>query len=291
MATPTKSFLRTIKEFQSIVLIELDTYTAGVTEIELSIEGNSILSTIFVSALTPGSSVLVEYYDAMTGQSEGEFYALASHPVILAPLTTNRLTVTRIHNRPIARVTVIGTVRFSLYATVVSSFASDLDAALQFEGEYVNLARHKGMPIAAYETTTDEWSFLRTTSGRLQVDVPNVIQTTQQLINKVLTGQSLVALPSTTYTHIDYTVPASKQLFIAGARGYSDSWTNWELSVNGVTLIQQRNNQIRPDVDIKMPAPYRLIAGDQLIISATNVSDYANNSIIKTYFYAAEEDI
>jgi hypothetical protein len=291
MATPSKSFLRTIKEFQSIVAVELGTYTTSTVDIEMAIEGNSILSTLFVSAMTPGSSITVEYYDAMTGQSEGEYFPLAAHPVVIAPPVTNRLTVTRIHNRPVARITIVGTVRFSLYVTVVSSFATDLDAALQFEGDYINLARHKGMPIAAYETTTDEWSFLRTTSGRLQVDVPNVIQTTQQLINKVLTGQSLVALPATTYNHIDYTVPASKQLFIAGARGYSDSWTNWEMIVNGVTLVQQRNNQIRPDVDIKMPAPYRLVAGDQLIINATNVSDYNNNSIIKTYFYGAEEDI
>lgn len=285
------AFLRRLAEFDSAGIVELQTLTDTILDIETLIEGNSILSTVFLSAVSVGGSLLVEYYDDTLGRHEGEFYSLNSHKLLTTPLQVDRLTVTRIHNKPKARITVIGTCRFSVYLTVISSFASDLDAALQFEGDLVDVNRDKGMPITAYETTTNEWSFLRTLNGRLQVDVPNVIQTTQQLINKRLFKLTSPAIPATENLDIMYTVPLNKKLYLAGGKGWSDSWASWEILIDDVVYDYAHNNQVNPQVTLGLPAPMALVAGQVLKIKTKNVGNYLTNSIIKTFFYGAEEDV
>lgn len=285
------AFLRRLAEFDSAGIVELQTLTDTILDIETLIEGNSILSTVFLSSVSVGGSLLVEYYDDTLGGHEGETYALNAHKLLTAPLQVDRLTVTRIHNKPKARITIIGTCRFSVYLTVVSSFASDLDAALQFEGDLVDVNRDNGMPITAYETTTNEWSFLRTLNGRLQVDVPNVIQTTQQLINKRLYKLTYPALPNTENEDIIYTVPTNKKLYLSGGKGWSDSWASWELLIDDVVYDYAHNNQVSPQVTLGLPAPMALVAGQVLKIKTKNVGNYLTNSIIKTFFYGAEEDV
>ncbi len=263
-------------------------YDAGIYEIDTLIEGNSILSTVFISAMAPASSLLVEYYDAQTGELEGEYYFLTAHPLLTIPQITNRKTVTRIHNRPKCKITIVGQVRFSVYITVIQSSASDLDASLHFEGDTVLLDRDKGLPISLFDPIQNTWVFPRSIDGRLLVSMQQPLQLT---INKILTGESLISLPATPYTHIDYDVPVNKRLYFLGAKGYSDSWANWELFINDTLILQKRNNQITPDIDIKLPSIYTLTAGDNIKIKATNVNYYLENSIIKTYLYGHEETV
>lgn len=288
--------VRRLSEYESLTFLELETRGPGTYIEEASIEGNSILSTVFVSSADPGASVLVDYFDVTTGAAEGEEYLLDSHPVLTSGPQDSRITVTRTHNKPRMRAVVTGgNVRFSVYITVVSSFASDLDAALQLEGEAVDFAKDQGMPIAALEATTNEWVFLRTLNGRLQVDVPGVLQVTQQTINFRRYNQTLALAPTTPTTHIDYTVPVGKKLYWNGGKGSADGWVKWTVDIDqGSGLVRwgtSRNAFDEPDVNLHPGSPLILTAGHRIMVQVENIGDFGNTTEVETWIFGALEDV
>ncbi len=185
-----KAFLRTLHEYESDSVLPLVSRSPGVYEQELLIRGNSLLATVFVDGADPGATVKVEWWDATTGKDLGEEFILGEHDVLTSG-GVSRKTITRIHDKPTLRATVAGgNATFSVYVTVVSAFASDLDSALKLHDTAVQVSRDKGIPIAAWDTSDDNWKFLRTKNGRLQVDVQTVVspqQPIQRVDTKVIT--------------------------------------------------------------------------------------------------------
>lgn len=171
--------VRRLDEFQSLELFQLRepasnnliSRAPGVYEINTRIQGNSLLSTLYVHSLDAGASVLVEYVESTTGEIQGELFPLTSHPVqTAAGNPPSRILVTRIHNKPVCRATVIGgNASFGVYATVVGSDATDIDSALQLEGAPFAPTTHKGIPIAGVDESGD-WKFARfTDTGELKI--------------------------------------------------------------------------------------------------------------------------
>jgi hypothetical protein len=200
--------------------------------------------------------------------------------------------VTRIHNKPNLRVTVTGgNARFSVYVTVVESFASDLDSALQYEGETVNIDNDKGMPIAAFEQTTSAWSFLRTNNGRLQIDVPGVLQTTQQLINFRRYNATLAAVPGTEYEHVNFVVPPGKRLFFLAGHGSADGTVQWIVEIDGFRWAGRRSTYDSRDVNLSIGSPVTLEEGQRIVAVAKNLSPYGRPCEIETWIYGALEDV
>lgn len=158
-------------EFQSGELFELDPTTLGTprapgtyTQVGETV-GNSILSSVFIESIDPGATLKINYYDTTTGAQVGERFDLNGHDLItdaVAPLTTLRILVTRIHHRVVAEAIVTGgNIKFSLYATVVSSTASDLDQALIRDGDTWLPTITKALPIACLNEMTGEMEFIR----------------------------------------------------------------------------------------------------------------------------------
>ena len=284
-------FLRRIKEFDTVTPLPLETRGPGTYEVKFLVEGNSILSTIFVSGMDPGTTVSASYWDSTTGSDVGEEFPLVDHRPLTAP-GHDRLTVTRIHNKPNLRVTVTGgNARFGVYVTVVASFASDLDSALQFEGELVNILRDKGMPITAYEETTDTWSFLRTKDGRLQIDVPGVLQTTQQLINFRRYNATLTADPGTEYQHVNFVVPPGKRFFFLAGHGSADGTVQWIVEIDGFRWNGKRSTYDNRDVNLFLGSPVALDEGQSIVVVAKNLSPYSRPCEIETWIFGALEDV
>lgn len=285
------SYVRRLKAFDSATPFDLQDRAPGVYEYEFLVEGNSILSTVFIESADVGATLLVEYYDTTTGKEVGEVYNLASHR-LMSVFGDDRLTVTRIHNKPTAKCTVLGgNIKFSVYITVIESFASDLDAALQYEGDTVDINRDKGMPITAFETSTGLWGFLRTLNGKLQVDVPGVLQTTQQLINKRLYNASLAAIKDDVITHIDYTIPVGKQLYLLSGIGTSNGFAVWRMSIDNVSFMTKRNSYDDRNVELEFKSPLLLTSGQRIIITAQNKNLTSLTSEIETWLYGAEESV
>lgn len=197
--------------YETRAIIPLDAYSPGVYEQPLHIEGNSILSSVYFKS-GPGS-VKVDYYDTTTGQDDGEEFALDSHDLISAP-TTNRILVTRVHNKPVARITVTGgTATFGIYITVVASFASDLDSALVRDGQLADLVTDKSLVAGTYDALSGQFKFLRSINGRLLVDA-SIGNVSTEIIEHVT-----LTLANTEYS---YTLPANTAAFMVKSQSGHD---------------------------------------------------------------------
>lgn len=184
--------------YETKAVVPLDTYPVGVTLQPLHVEGNSLLSSVFYKS--GSGTVLVEYYDTTTGEGFGEEYELGAHAPVSA-FGTNRVLFTRLHNKPVARITVTGgSVEFGVYITVVASFASELDSALIFDGQTADLLRDKGLVAGTYDDITGEFKLLRSTNGRLLVDATFSSVTTETVEHVTLTNAN---------TEYSYTFPAN----------------------------------------------------------------------------------
>jgi len=164
-----------LNQYQTQTLFPLESRAAGTYTRKMLVEGNSLLSSVFIESGDPGASVEVKYYDFTTGTIASERYDLTdSHPVISvndSPITDRRL-VSRIHNKPVVEAIVTGgSVKFGLYVTVVASFATDLDSALQLDGEVANVLVDKGMPFMCYDEAQNKFHFVRCENGVIPVGI------------------------------------------------------------------------------------------------------------------------
>lgn len=284
--------VRVLRIFQTDKPLPLQERAVGTYEIPLLIESNSILSSVYVQALDPGATVDARYVETTTGDRTGELVELDEHPLLAVAGVTSKLTVTRIHNKPRLVVNVAGgNATFGVYLTPVSSFASDLDAALHFEEEAVRLDRDKGIPITTYDETNGVWRFLRSNeNGRLEVDVPGVLQVTQALINTRLYAATVALAAGSEIQHINYTVPAGKTFTLLGGQGFSDGWAQWRVYLNTAILTTRWNQYDIPQIPLSLSAPLELTAGDVLEVWAKNRSPELNTNNVETWIYGSEVD-
>jgi len=177
--------------FQTQTLIPLENRPADTYERKMLIEGNSILSSLFIESMDPGASIKVNYWDTSAGSDATERYELNGHNLVStgAPIT-DRVLVTKIHNKPNVEVIVSGgSVKFGIYVTVVTDFASDIDSALVLDATAFQALIDKGMVVAGLDRTNDVLRFLSVdANGNLQfafegVGTPTVANVTMASAN------------------------------------------------------------------------------------------------------------
>ena len=194
-------------------LLPLETRGAGTFLVDLLIEGNSLLSTVFVKSIS--GTVKTNYFESTTGRDFSERKDLPSHPLISAINTTDpsKITVTPFHNSPQLEVIVTGTAEFSVFATVVNTFASDLDAALQFDGETHEPTVDKGLPAMCLDEATGLLNFLRCSGGGLVI-APNPSSPSESGDPKYLDGSTLTT-PGSEQTLATEAVTAGKTRLVS----------------------------------------------------------------------------
>ena len=207
-----------LNQFQTQILLPLETRAAGVYTREMLVEGNSLLSSVFVESGDVGASVEVKYFDFTTGTISTERYDLSDpHPVIPASSSpiTDRRSITKIHNKPVVEATVVGgNVKFGVYGTVVSAFASDLDAALLLDGADFDSGTNKGLPVMCYDEVLQKAFVLRCENGVIPVGI-------SEAGDEIHLRYSGVSTPGIEQTLILDTVPVGKErkmtkLYITG---------------------------------------------------------------------------
>ena len=199
-------------EFETKTLMELDTRAAGTYRAKLMIRCNSLLSSIYIKSADAGATVKVNYFDTTTGSElTAERYDLLSHDLYDDSNVgeTHRILVTRIHNKPQIEVIVTGgNVEFGVYGTAVSTFASDLDSAIVFDGSSFVSTVNKAMPVACLDRDTDTLHFMPCKDGKLWVtgDVSISRVTDPDIAN--------LAMPSADPTSYSHTFPADTRRYI-----------------------------------------------------------------------------
>lgn len=167
-ATQTTVFLG---EFETKTALELETRGPGTYYVKLMVRCNSLLSSVYIKANPGGGSVKANYFDTTTGdESSPERYNLTGHDPLAVAGVTNRVLVTKIHNKPILEVVVTGgSVEFGVYITAVSTTASDVDSSLIRDGDTFVYADNRALPAGTLGTDGKLY-FLRSNMGVLSVD-------------------------------------------------------------------------------------------------------------------------
>jgi hypothetical protein len=206
-----------LDEYASGELFELNPATGtrgpGTYTQLAEIKGNSILSSIFLQSIDPGATLKINYYDRTTGAAL-ERYELTGHDLIddsVSPFTTVRILVTRIHHQVYAEAVITGgLVKFGLYATVVSSTASDLDSALKKDGTLVDLLTDKGLPAMGLGDD-EEFHFIPIEGGAVKI-------TGNISVSELTASKKVKITLGPADTEFPYTFPAGTRKILLKAR-------------------------------------------------------------------------
>lgn len=286
------NFTRTRHEFHNDTVFSLDTLGPGEYFANMLIKGNSILSTLTVTAIDPGATLEVQYIEFTTQQARdaGQEIFLEAHDTVDDTTTlpfVDKITITRIHSTPRIRVVVTGgNATFEVHNTVVQSFASDLDAALVQEDEAFVPDRTKGIPIAGYDPADGAMNLVRVVDGVLQVS------SSDEVINKRLYNESISLSPSVTYTeHINYTVPAGKRFRWIAGFGSGNNNGKWRVTIDGSTYLIKRNAFDQPNVELALQRGLSVSAGQNIVVEVRNANEYNTAGDYETGIYGIEETI
>lgn len=266
-------------QYESKAIVPLGTRSVGVFDQKLAIAGNSLLSSVFVESLDPGASVVVEYYDFSTGYDAGEEYPLGSHDPVSTAITTNRLLISNLHDKPVVRCTVIGgNVRFGVYATVVVTSATDIDNALQREGDTVSLSLDKGMPVMVFDETNNVWRFARGEDGIQDVRVVGNISIGEPG-SPLFVDASTITTPGTEQTLTTYTVPALKTANLLSVQVVCRQECTFQIYGDTALIGSGRTGAAVPNVNFTYRVARSFIAGKIIEVKATARSGSAASSI------------
>lgn len=275
-----------LARFDSQFIFPRRVYAPGEYRVPIVAAGNSLLSSLFVPALDVGASLEVRYVQSTAGQPETEETFVVEHRTITAPATqADQTLATKIHDKAVAIATVTGgNVTFGVRATVVDQFATDLDAALKFDGQAVNLLRDKGLPIAALDELTGQWRFVLADDGGLRVSGAFALQG----VNKTLSGFAAVA-PSVTEELISYTVPPGQSFTLLSGMGSALGDMRFVVLVDGVEILRAFNSFFDRNVKLSLDNPLRLTAGQVLKVEATGRSVFGTTNEANAFLYGSEE--
>lgn len=248
--------------FETLTVIPLATYGVGVFERKLFPQGNSLLSTLFVKA-SAGSTVLVEYYEATTGEDDGEDTLLEAHTTP-APGLADKIIVNKIHNKPRVRVTITGAAAtIGVYATVVSSFASDVDSSLFKDNSTANLALDLGSQGVIYDPVLGKHFFTRGSNGVQDVNVTNVVTVTG---DTKIEGIKTVGTPGIFQDLVSITVPVGKQWYLYCSKIACNIDGIFELSIDGTMIGSGYTNAAAPNVNYIFCLPHKVLAGSLVVL-------------------------
>ncbi len=257
---------RRLALYESAAIVPIRTFAPGVYFQKIHSEGNSLLSTVFLQSRDLGASISVRYYDAGVGEDLGEQIELAVHNTLSTPLSSDRITVARLHNKPVVELTVTGgNVTAGVFLTVVASFVTDLDQALQLDASTVNLLSDKGMPAMLYDQTQNKFFFLRGEGGVLPVSF-------SEAGDPVHLASQALTTPNVTQDLITDTVPVGKtrklnQAFVACRQ--SGSYT---ITLDGVIIGSGRTGPANPNSIFTWNPRVSALAGQELKISFLQIS-------------------
>jgi hypothetical protein len=145
-------------EFNSAPLFTLRPRSSQTYQRIIEVKGNSLLSSVYVKSIDPGTTIQVNYFDTTTGASFGERFDLDSHDLVddTAAGETFRIVVTRVHRRVVCEMIITGgSAEVSVFATVISSFMAS--TAQEITGEVSTSGLKNGGRISEVTIDSSAW--------------------------------------------------------------------------------------------------------------------------------------
>lgn len=275
-----------VKEFETQTLFPLREVGPGTYYVPLQIEGNSILSSLLVTAVSPDASISVNYFQTTTGDESFERSPLVNHVTKTSgSAQADTIIVARVHLKPVCEIIISGgTVTFGLMVTMVSAFASDIESSL-FKDGYMVMGTERGIPLMTIDDVSGQMKFMRSKAGTL-------------IVSDEKQG-SPVHL-----THADTLEPNERRLILANQQFdkslrmsqftvVSSSDYRVTVQVNGSLALSTRTNKYQPQSN-QMLDPYKIAPKNSLVtIEAHRLSAEDDGSLdvyLRGYEFISEEE-
>lgn len=263
-----------LQNFQTYALYERAVTAISEIRQPLLIEGNSILSSVFVHAMDPGASLTIRYFETTTGDVTNERSELAEHLVITPGMLdstyglTSKITVTTIHNKPNLEIFVTGgNVDFGIYATVVSSFAVNLDGSLVYDNQLADLTKNKAIVVAGLDEN-GRFQMLQLSNGKLVVDA-NIVSTGAGT-PLFQSGSFASAASGSEETIFSYTVPTGKTLSIENITASGNNVSTFTVWVDGSSIAAKRTHFCDLNTTFELAGKLKLVAGQAVVLKGVH---------------------
>lgn len=252
--------------YETKAVVEVQTFTPGTYTFPLHVEGNSLLSTVYVQSAS--GSVKVNYWDFGPGGADfpGERFDLSGHPSIATSDFTDRILVTNLHNKPRIEIIVTGgPVTLGVYITVIATFASDLDASLHLDMDPADLDKDKGLAVMCYDEEANVFDFIRCKDGGIVV-TPSGGAEGEHYYKR----GNIAASPGNVVTVLTDTVPLAtvrklKSVFVTA---YNDG--QYSLQIDGVEIAAGLISAVEHNLPFKFDPPYPISAGALIELKYTS---------------------
>ena len=270
-----------LREYQTNHLCLVDTRAPETYFRAMLTEGNSLLSSVFIESLDVGASLEVNYWDSSAANPDVERYDLASHGILGTAGTYRRL-ITKIHNKPnIECIVRNGNVRFGVYVTVVSSFASDTDSSLIYDGQSSQPSNDKGMIVAGLHEDSGTLQFFRISDNGLLVDIGGSVSGLFNVVSNRITGTALVDKDDTVIL-FDQLITTDTFLFECLVGG--DGMGLFKFYVNSSDWGEIRNAYQERQTKFNFGGK-TLVNGDRVKVTAKNVNITDDQANLFAYLY------
>ncbi len=255
-----------LREKESNTLFELRTYTPNTYELLIQPNDNSLLSSLLVLELDPGASVTVNYWQTTSGREGEERTDLVGHETVTTTSTqASQVLVTRIHNKVFAEVIVAGgNARFGIFGTAVSSFATDLEAALKKDEQDSDLAIDRGIPLVVLDPNTGKWQIWEGEDG---VPAVRLLGDVQVSLASVTTPSIINATLPDNVTEVALTIPLGTRRFSVKTRSGAPMRMAFSLggtSLSYVTTACYELENIDATASLMLYACSQRVSGDVL---------------------------
>lgn len=219
-----------LKNGDSGVVHILGTYAPGNYTVQIQPNGNSLLSSLLVTSVSGGASVQLNYWQTTSADEFGERTNLSGHsPISTASTSADQVLVTRIHNKVFAELVVTGgSVVCGVYVTVVSMFASDLEAALKKNLDPLD-PTDRGLPAMALDEF-NRFTFIPLVNGKVPVEATLNLTPGTPLSFR---GEALSVPTSVTTQILEYTVPTGKRLTLHRVDFGGNNIAEYSVTVSG----------------------------------------------------------
>lgn len=263
--------LAQINEFQTIALFELSSRGPGTYRIPLQVKGNSILSSLLVTAVDVGTTVKINYYQTTSGSSVNERSELLGHKIkAVASEEADTIIVARMHFKPVIEAIVEGgNATFGVMVTMVSAFASDIESSLFLDQDPFT-GKERGIPLITVDDATDTFRMLRSNAGQLltaeDLGEPFHLAHYDTLAN----NQSK---PLTSHECYNMAVRISQ----LSASAFAEMIVSFK--VDGQVVRVLRTSVSHPNAEITLTPPFIASRGSRITLDAERISATGQNKL------------
>lgn len=225
-----------LKTAETGKILPLDTYVPDTYLVPIQSAGNSLLSSLLVLSLASGASVTVNYFQTTSANEQEERTIMVGHqPITAASVSADQILITRIHNKVYAEIIVTGgPCRLGVFGTVVSSFATDTEAALKRDGQPSNLLTDRGSPVVIRDTTTGLWELWEGEGG---IPAVRLIGDVQVNLAAVDTPTIVNASLPDTLTEVVVPIPLGARRYVIKTRSGAPMRVAFEANGTTTTFI------------------------------------------------------